>query len=188
MTAQLVAVSNFVRRQTKDSEFSYFDGTEEELVDRVTKSFSNALPGYRDGVILVPVSPIKFYTSVIQLREGDELVGEFKARRDGELPTKNVRVVGGQKLTAGAVDIVLYHKDVLAENNERSSNAEWEIVSINARPDANPMPISVGALMRNYFGEPGGTDTKMTAEEFVEQLKISRAYWRDKALAAPNKT
>jgi len=34
--------------------------------------------------------------------------------------------------------------------------------------------------MANHFGDDGGSATGMTAEEFVEQLRISRAYWMDK--------
>lgn len=30
------AISGFVRRQTKESEFSYFEGTDDELLDLVT--------------------------------------------------------------------------------------------------------------------------------------------------------
>lgn len=179
------AISDFVRRQTKDSEFSYFDGSDDELLDLVTESYGNYKEGYRDGVVLVPVDPTKFFSGVIQLRDGDKLVGEYKARRKGEKCTKTIHVVGGKKMPAAAVDVILYSHDVLAENKEHSCNADWEIISINASAIEGEVPLTVGALTRNFFCEPGGTDTKMTAEEFVEAFKVSREYWCDKAMAAP---
>jgi len=179
------AISDFVRRQTWDSEFSYFVGSDKDLLKLTRKSFKNAKPGYRDGVVLVPVDSAYFFCGSATLEEGDKLVGEYKARREGEAPAKVIRVVGREKAPAVAVDIILYRHDVLAEDDDRSSDAEWEIISINARHTLDEMPIAVGTLMRNYFCEDGGTDTKMTAEEFVAQLKVSRKYWRDKILVAP---
>lgn len=133
----------------------------------------------------MPVPPAGFYSSVVQLQPGDKLVGEFKARREGEQPAKEVRAAKGEKMRATYVDIVLYRHDVLAEGNEQSSNADWEIISINASINGPGVPLTVGTLMCNFFCEEGGTDTKMTSQEFVEALEVSRAYWRDKCLLAP---
>jgi len=176
------AISDFVRRQTACSGFSYFSGTDEELLQIVSENFANATPGYRDGVILVPVNPDKFYSSIVILNQGDKLAGTFKARKDGEVPHKETRAVTGNPMPAKKVDIVLYSHATLCENNEQSSDADWEIISINASVTDETVPLTVGALMRNFFCEPGGTDTKMTCEEFVAALKVSRDFWRDKAL------
>jgi hypothetical protein len=178
------AISSFVRRQTYESEFSYFQGSDEELLRLVEMNFDLAIPGYREGVVLVPVPPTNFVSGIAILEEGDELVGTFKARRPGELPVKEVRV-DKYKSPAMKVDVVLYAHHVLVENDEHSSDADWEIISINARPTFKEQPITPGALMRNYFQEKGGTDTKMTPEEFVEALRVSREYWRDKCLVVP---
>ena len=36
-------------------------------------------------------------------------------------------------------------------------------------------------LMRNYFVEEGGTEMKgVTPEQFIEMLRKSREYWRNK--------
>ena len=178
------AISSFVRRQTYESEFSYFMGSDEDLLELVEKNFPLAKPGYREGVVLVPVPPENFMSGLAVLEEGDELTGIFKARRLGEQPVREVRV-DKCKHPAAAVDVVLYAHHVLLENDEHSSDADWEIISINARPTLEEQPITPGALMRNYFKETGGTDTKMTPEEFVEALRVSREYWRDKCLVKP---
>jgi hypothetical protein len=155
-------------------------------------NFPNAKPGYRNGVVLVPVPTTykeqpAFYSNIVQLKEGDVLAGEFKPRHPGEKPRKSTYVVGGQKMPAKSVEIVLYHKDVLAEGNERSSDADWEIISINASPfeEGMEIPMSPGTLMSNHFQLSGGTATHMTDSDFVNALRKSVLFWKDKANAAP---
>ena len=185
-----VQFSNFVRRQTPGSEFSHFTIAEAEVLDRITANWSNYKEGYRDGVILIPVNPDGFFSSVVALEEGDFLVGQYKARRPGETPRKSTFVYrpgqANTKLPAKQVDIVLYRADVLAENNERSTDAEWEVVSINANPVEGDMPIPVGALIANHFQLSGGTATNMTDSQFVAQLRTSVLFWADKSQVAPS--
>ena len=190
----MIAISNFVRRQTPESEFTHFEGTDEELLQLVHDGWKDRQQGYRDGVYLVPVDPQKFRTGIVKLREGDRLVGEFKARQPGEEPRKSVRVMthgdpaaSPQKMKAKRVEVILYRHDVLAENNEQSSDAEWEIISLNGAPTEDPVPMGVGTLLSNHFQVSGGTATNMTAEELVEELRKSFFYWRDKAMVAPRK-
>ena len=191
-----IAVNPFVKRQTAESEFSHFTGTWEQLRQRVQRNYEagHFKQGYRDGVILVEVeSGVPehkgcFYTNIIQLQEGDKLAGEYKCRKEGEEPRKSTWVVGGKKMPAESVQVVLYRHDVLAENNEHSSNADWEIISLNASPfpAGEEIPMSAGTLMANHFQVSGGTCTNMTDSEFVAALKKSFMFWRDKANAAPN--
>lgn len=192
-----IAVSEFVKRQTPESEFSHFTGTWDELLTLVSQSFANGMttPGYRDGVVLVNLqptcwrdgdTPLNFFTNIVQLKEGDKLVGEYKSRQPGEEPRKSMRVVNGKKITAKSVFVVLYRADVLAEGNERSSDAEWEIISLNASPFHTDVevPMPVGTLISNYFQLSGGTDTKMTPEQFRVALQKSVMFWKDKAFAS----
>lgn len=179
-----IAFNNFVRRQTADSSFSHWTISDEVLLNRVKCEFSKAKPGYRDGVILVPVDPDGFFSSVIQLKAGDKLEGEFKARREGEDPRKTL-YAKGNKMPARMVDVVLYSKDVLADNSENSTSADWEIVSINASPEERwrgELPIQPDTLIANHFQLSGGTATNMTDSEFVAALKTSVLYWKDKAM------
>jgi len=182
---KFLAVSDFVRRQTAASEFSYTTLQDLELLKLVVDHFSKSKKGYRDGVCLVSVPPEKFFTAVCQLEEGDKLSGAYRARREGEKPRKAVYKVGGEKMPAKHVDIVLYHKDVLAEDNDRSSEAEWEIISINASPTEGEMPIPTGALIANHLHLSGGTQTNMSNDEFVELLRKSVEFWGDKCLVEP---
>ena len=115
-----IALSDFVRRQTAGSRFSHFAGTDAELLRRVEENFSKAKPGYRDGVLLVPVDPDGFFTSTVLLREGDKFEGVYEPRQKGEAPRKHITVIGGKKAPAIRVEIVLYRKDVLAEGKENT--------------------------------------------------------------------
>lgn len=177
-----VACNKFVLRQTAASEFSHFDGTWEQLIGLVLDFFSKAKPGYRDGVIMVPVPADRFYSPVVQLKEGDVLVSEFKARRPGETPRKGVaRLIGGEKTKAEVVMIVLYNHEVLAADNDATTDADWEIVSINAGISEGEPPTPE-TLMANHFGADGGTATLWGAEEFQHNLQVSYDYWKDKAM------
>ena len=175
-----IEVSHFVQRQTAASRFSHYTGSWEEVRKLATDCFDQAKPGYREGVLLVPVPAEGFLSGVVTLKEGDTLQGSFEARQDGEEPRKNVQTKG-EKQPAKHVDIVLYHADVLDENNERSSDAEWEIISINARITDEEMPMHPSTLMYNHFEMSGGTATEMSDGEFVSALHKSFAYWRDKS-------
>ena len=175
----------FVMRQTESSPFSYYAGDMEDVPALVAANFKNRTQGYRDGVVIVPVSPKGFYTGVVTLVEGSTLTGSYKARRDGEQPRKQVLAQGAQKIPAAKVDVVLYRSDVLAEGNDNTlepSEDNWEIISINAAPIDTDMPIDPMTLMHNHFGSDGGTDTNMSDEEFVSLLRAGFEFWKDKAM------
>lgn len=178
-------ISNFVRRQTPQSGFSHWEISDEDFLARLHRNFDKAKPGYRDGVCLVPVEPEGFFSGIVQLQEGDKLVGEYVARKAGEDPRKSSYSLTGKKIPAVSVYIVLYRHDVLAENNENETDAEWEVVSVNASPTEDEPPIPTGALIANHLKLSGGTDTKMSDAEFVVLLRKSVEFWKDKALACP---
>lgn len=195
-----VHVNSFVKRQTPESEFSHYVGPGtiphgEELWENLRANIETLVeqglgvePGYRDGVILVHCEPSYFMSGVVQLHEGDELRGSFKARREGEEPRKSVGVVGGWKMPAKAAFVVLYASTVLAEGGDNELPAEegnWEIISLNASPVEGEMPISPMVLMHNHFGSDGGTDTHLSDSEFVALLRESFNFWKDKAMVAP---
>jgi hypothetical protein len=181
-----IAISDFVRRQTEKSQFSHWTLFDDELIALVESNFSKAKKGYRDGVCLVPVPPKGFYSSVVKLEPGDKLAGVYEARKEGETPRKSVFSVKRNKLPAVSVDIVLYSHETLAENNEQSCDADWEIISINASPTEDEMPIPTGALIANHLKLSGGTDTKMSDSDFVALLRKSVEFWSDKALCSPD--
>lgn len=164
------------------------------LTEDLLVGCANIKRGYREGVVLVNV-PLDseddhpwFYSGVAVLEEGAELRGSFKARRPGESPRKSVGVVGASKMPAKSAFVVLYASTVLAEGDDNELEAvegNWEVISINANPCDDEMPISPMVLMHNHFGSDGGTDTNMNDEEFVNALREAFLFWKDKAMVLP---
>jgi len=199
-----IGINDFVRRQTWDSEFTHFeDGTTaltpeddwNKVLALVREHFHEAKPGYRDGVVLVPVPPDSFFTGLVTLREGETLVGRYEARRQFEEPRKQVWVSrpeeacqpGAGKQRCRYVDVVLYRRDVLEEGGEDCTGCDWDVISLNGRTTDEEAPIEPWTLMANHFELDGGTATGMSPEEFEAALRVSVLYWKDKALIAPRR-
>lgn len=178
-------INPFVLRQVASSPFTHFEGEFEELKKMLAENFHLAKPGYREGVCLVPVAGDRFFCGVVTLKEGDQLVGEYKARRPGEEPRKTTRVVGGTKSPCSHVDLVLYSKEVLAEGDEERTGSDWDLIAINGRTTEEEMPIAPMTLIANHFVLDGGTATGMSPEEFESALRESVLFWKDKALIFP---
>ena len=180
-----IHINSFAKRQTSGSRFSHFEGSDDELIDRVDRCFTMMRAGYRDGVVLVPVAPDGFFSGIITLSEGDELIGKYEPRREGEVPRKFMGT-SGSKQPAQSVEVVLYASSVLAENGDNELlplSDSWEIISINASPTTDvKIPINPNVLMHNHFGSDGGTATGMTDSEFVTLLREGFEYWKDKAM------
>jgi hypothetical protein len=186
-----IHITNFVRRQTPQSGYSHWTLTDEQLLARVQANFHKATQGYREGVLLVPLEPGGFFTSTIILEEGDKFVGEYVARQKGEEPRKSNYVVSNRhgeslgKQEAVKVYAVLYSHAVLLEGKENDTDADFEIVSINASPTDEEAPIPMGALIANHFQLSGGTATNMSDSDFVALLRKSVVYWKNKSQVCP---
>jgi len=172
-----IKINDFVTRQTETSPYAHFTGTWEELEALVTKHFDKAHQGYRPGVLLVPVPADGFFSTTIDVTPETRLEASFVARRPDEAPYVKV-VADGKKQAALYVDIVLYHKDVLAEGNEATTDADYEIVSINARVTEAPEPMHPLTMARNMLVLKGGTAASYTAQEFAEAI----VYWSSRCM------
>jgi hypothetical protein len=172
-----VACSNFVKRQTSESGFSHFSGSWRELElmveDRLKYNFA-IRPGYKDGVILVDLPGHLFETAIVKLNEKSKLSSSYAQRREGEDPFIRVAVTA-HKQTAKYASVVLYRHDVLAENNEQDTDAEWEIVAIKARVSEEEEPMEPYTMARNFLHLKGGTKGDFSAEEFAKSI----VYWNN---------
>jgi hypothetical protein len=66
--------------------------------------------------------------------------------------------------------VVLYSANELLKNDgERSSDADWEIVCIIAS-DVENEPMHPLAMARNQLEMPGGTPRSYTAEEYAQAI------------------
>jgi hypothetical protein len=181
-----VGVTNFVRRQTKESPFSYFDGSFEQVVELAKAALAEGTwqtSAKNVNVLEVRVPAEGFYSAMVKVEEG--AVGEavFEQRAGApkdEAPAWQIRVPG-KKLPAKHVTLILYASTNLEEKYATLPRVEgnWELVSINAELFDEDAPIMPEALMRNHFGWPGGTSMGLTDSQFVKMLKWSVEYRRD---------
>jgi hypothetical protein len=181
MFSKKVAAGEFVRRQTPESGYSHFEGTWEELEDEVEHYMDEIAygkwritPGYRDGVILVRLPPEWFRSAIVDLNEESKLTANYAPRRLGEASFIRVSAKA-KKQVAKHASVVLYRHDVLAENNERETDAEWEIVAIKARVTEEEEPMDPYTMARNFLQLKGGTKGDFTAEQFAKSI----LYWNN---------
>ena len=179
-----IGVSELVQRQTKDSVFTHYDCSWSDLANRTVEEFEagNYTKAYRDGVVLVhmPKDEVKlFYTfDAYPMFEGMKLDARWAKTpgREHE-PAKLQVTIREPKIACNYVDIVLYRKDVLEEDKDNTTGADWDIVSINGRLKKDPPPIDPTTLVRNWLHLKGGTEMKgTTPEEMLTTLCDSILY------------
>lgn len=175
----VVGTSNFVKGfSIREGANSYFTGTWEELETLVMEHFDNNEwgTGSQTGdVLLVTVPPEGFRTSIVEITdENRHLIEEVeKVRVEGEKPyISQVIRKGMTKQPARFAKIVIYRADVLALDNDRTTDAEWEIVSVNAQNDEHT-PMHPTTMLRNAQNETGGTLRTYSDAEWAE----AHAYW-----------
>jgi hypothetical protein len=184
MFSKKVVCGEFVKRQTPESGYSHFEGSWEELEDIASSVLMAGgygleppyciTPGYKDGVILVQMAPEKFRSAIVDLKEDSTLRANYAPRRLGEDPFIRVSAKA-KKQPAKYASVVLYRHDVLAENNERETDAEWEIVAIKARVTEEEEPMDPYTMARNFLHLKGGTKGDFTAEQFAKSI----VYWNN---------
>jgi hypothetical protein len=147
MEIRSVGISDFIKEHTSKS---IFDGDWETVREEVSLN-KYSIPGYRDGVILVPVNPKGFHCPVIKLKKGDKFRGQFDSRVEGEEPRKRLyKWVGLEGLPeAKSVNIILYHKDVLLETHDHTTGADWDMIAVQAldTTDFETAPMDPTTLM-----------------------------------------
>lgn len=185
MFSKKVACGEFVKRQTPESGYSHFEGTWEELADVAEAYINTGLcsPGYKDGVVLVSIpekdgfgKPLlnRFRSAIVDLKEDSKLTANYAPRRLGEDPFVRVSAKA-KKQVAKHASLVLYRHDVLDENDERETSAEWEVVAIKARVTEEEEPMDPYTMARNFLHLKGGTKGDFTAEQFAKSI----VYWNN---------
>ncbi len=168
----VVGVSEFVKRQTESSVFTHYKGSWSDLANRTVEEFEagNFTESYRDGVVLVrmPKHEASLFKTfdAYPMFEGMKLDAQWAKipGREHEPAKLQVKILE-PKIPCNYVDIVLYRKDVLEEDKDNVTGADWDIVSINGRLAKNPPPIDPMTLVRNWLHLKGGTAMKGTAPE-----------------------
>ena len=178
-----VSVNDFVRRQSKNSGKSYvIDLSFKEIAQHAQCQLEsgNFKPGYRDGVVIVQVDKIlthHFICPFVKITNETKLNAILVRRRPEETPYIQIRALNGTALKTGSVDLILYRQDVLAETNEQTSDADWELISFHAIPDdVHDMPMGPVTMMRNQLQLTGGTKAYYESDDWAKSVKFWQEY------------
>ena len=182
-TSRKVGVNEFVKRQVKGSGKTFSKSlTFTQIAHHAEKQMERNLykTGYRKGVRIVQVSKTlvnDFICPFIRIQQDTKLVAKLIRRQHFEEPYIQIRALNGNLLQAGKVELILYSHAVLKENNENSTNCEWELISINSIPRGLPdLPIGAVTMMRNQLNLPGGTKANYSSEEWANSVKFYQEY------------
>ena len=180
---ETVAVNDFVRRQSKDSGKSYvIDLSFKEIAQHAQNQLvsGNFKAGYRDGVVIVQVDKKlthHFICPFVKITNETKLNATLVRRRPEETPYIQIRALNGTPLKTGSVDLILYHHDVLAETNEQTSDAVWELISFHAIPEGvHDMPMGPVTMMRNQLQLTGGTKAHYKSDDWAKSVKFWQEY------------
>lgn len=178
-----VGVNDFVLRQVAGSGKTYtLKLSFEEIARHAEEQMAEGhfREGYRDGVIIVAVDQSlveSFVCPFVRIDVNTELKATVVCRREGEEPYIRLRALSGESLPTGKVELILYRQDVLAENNEQSTNAEWELISMHALPEGvDELPMGPVTMMRNQLRLPGGTKASYSSDKWAEAVHFWQKY------------
>ncbi len=185
----LVSVNDFVLRQVKGSGKTFSpDLSFEQIAQHAEKQYKTGFfnPGYRDGVVIVDAAEEMtkyFVCPYVKVDEDTPLKAEIVKRRTKEESYIQIRALKGKPLRAGKVQFILYRHDVLAENDEHSSDIEWELISIHALPEGlDDLPMGPVTMMRNQLALVGGTKAHYSSEEWAQAVH----FWQQYAALEPD--
>jgi hypothetical protein len=169
-------------RHLPGGKHTWFEGTHEELLDRIRAGWKERRPGAGraglDKVVIVPVDPDGFVSSTVQVKEGTRLHARFERRQAHEEGYIRVTAEGPREEVRHAA-VVLYSADTLLENGgTRSGDYDWEVVCLLAGPEPEE-PMDPLTMARNMLEKPGGTYSAYSAEQFAEAIW----YWAARAAA-----
>ena len=178
-----VAVNDFVLRQKEGSGKSFTnklsfqeiaDHAEQQMVLGVFKE------GYRKGVRIIDVDASlthEFMCPFVRIDAKTKLLAKHVQRREGEKYYIQIRAKSGELLRAGKVELILYHHDVLSENDEHTTDFEWELISFHAIPEGvDYMPMGPVTMMRNQLELPGGTKANYSSEDWAKSIDFWQHY------------
>ena len=178
-----VAVNKFVERQIEGSGKTYsktlsFKFFASHAQEKLVKG--RYIEGYRDGVCIINLDKKwvkEVYCPYVKINNKTKLTASYVKRRNSEEPYIQIRALNGVPLKAREVGLILYSHDVLKENNENSTDADWELISINSIPEGEEhIPIGPVTMMRNQLDLIGGTKAKYTSDEWAQSIRFWQRY------------
>ena len=182
---QTVGINEFVLRQVEGSGKTFLKNLSfQELAkyaEKVLNEYPKSIkPGYRDGVLLIECDYSMnkfFFSSMVSINEKTKLEAKVEKRREGEETYIQIRALNGKLLPTARADLILYRHDVLSENNEQSTDCDWELIAFHAVPDGlKDLPMGPVTMMRNQLELPGGTAANYSSEKWAESVNFWQKY------------
>ena len=114
---------------------------------------------------------------MVSINEKTKLEAKVEKRREGEETYIQIRALSGKLLPTARADLILYRHDVLFENNEQSTDCDWELFAFHAVPDGlKDLPMGPVTMMRNQLELPGGTAANYSSEKWAESVNFWQKY------------
>lgn len=179
---QTVGVNEFVRRQVKGTGKTYTNLSFEAIAQYSENKLNKQqyIKGYRSGVVIIKVDKeltSQFICPFVKIDKNTHLKAEVVSRRINEDNYIRIKAKNGEILKTSSVDLILYRNDVLKENNEQTTSADWELISFHAIPEGvQTMPMGPVTMMRNQLELPGGTKGTYKSEEWANSVKFWQNY------------
>ena len=182
---QTIAVNEFVLRQVKGSGKTFckdltFQQIAEYAENQLNFNPNSIQPGYRDGVLLIQCESkmnVHFFSPMVKVNDNTKLEAIVIKRREEEESYIQIRALNGKLLPTSRVDLILYRQDVLAENNEQTTEADWELIAFQAVPEGmEELPMGPITMMRNQLELPGGTAANYASEKWAESVNFWQKY------------
>ena len=105
------------------------------------------------------------------------MISKIVRRQKHEEPYIQTRALNGKLLEAGKVEFILYRYDILQENDENTTNAHWELISINSVPKGvSFLPIGPVTMMRNQLNLEGGTKAYYSSKQWADSIRFYQKY------------
>ena len=177
-----VKANTFVKRQVKGSGKTYSKMLSFDKIAELGKenlNNGNFHEGYRDGVVLIELKGDivnQFICPLTKIDENSILNAKMVKRRDNEEPYIQIRALNGDSLKTDTLDLVLYRRDVLRETNEQTTDADWEVIAVMAKPKDIKMPMGPVTMMRNQLQKSGGTKGEYESEKWAESVEFWQEY------------
>jgi len=105
------------------------------------------------------------------------LISKIVRRQPQEEPYVQTRALDGDPVKTGKVELILYRHDVLIENNENTTSADWELISMNAIPEGlESLPMGPVTMMRNQLNLVGGTKASYSSSDWADSVNFWQKY------------
>lgn len=181
-----VGINDFVKRQTKPD----FVGTKisvpelESLRAKAEQAMNSGefKKGYADYVSVVGTIDPKILSSIAVITPENKhlLKTEITKRREGEDEFNHVYFLSKdvKGLPSHHVDLILYTAEQLEKEKEKHTNADYDLISVNAEMGTKAVPISPETMKRNIKGpDSGGSGFQHTKQEISQSEK----FWENHA-------